>query len=273
MGSLADRQEEELRVDSDTDAPSASGQQASPLAILFRDERLVAIHKPSGLLVHRTELDKHETRFAVQLLRDQIGRRVWPTHRLDRGTSGVLLFALDQDTAASVGRQFESGTVSKRYVAVVRGYPPESGLIDHALSREYDDAERRPRGSPPVPQAAQTRYRRLGTVELPIPVDRYPASRYSLVELEPLTGRRHQLRRHLKHVAHPIIGDATYGKGNHNRAFAARYASHRLLLANVHLGITHPATGKPLQLRAAPADDFTAVCRQLGWESLLGRYA
>lgn len=239
------------------------------LPILYRDEWLVAIHKPAGLLVHRTVLDRHETRFAVQLLRDQIGRHVWPTHRLDRGTSGVLLFALDRDTAASVGRQFEAGVVGKRYLAVVRGYPPESGTIDHALSREVDDAERTPHAVSPLPQAACTRFRRLGTVELPIPIDRYPASRYSLLELEPLTGRRHQLRRHLKHISHPIIGDATYGKGNHNRAFAARFASHRLLLASVDLGLAHPVTGRALRVQAAPSDDFVGVCRQLGWEHLV----
>ena len=233
----------------------------------------MAIHKPTGLLVHRTVLDKHESRFAVQLLRDQVGRQVWPTHRLDRGTSGVLLFALDKETAARVGKQFEAGTVSKRYLAIVRGYPPECGTIDHALSREIDEAERGTPSLSAVPQAARTHFRRLGTVELPIPVDRYPASRYSLVELQPLTGRRHQLRRHLKHLSHPIIGDATYGKGNHNRAFASRFSSHRLLLASVELGITHPQTGQPLRLRAPPADDFVSVCRQLGWEALLADYA
>ncbi len=248
---------------------STDAGQAPLLPILYRDDWLVAIHKPAGLLVHRTVLDRHETRFAVQLLRNQIGRHVWPTHRLDRGTSGVLLFALDRDTAASVGRQFEAGTVSKRYLAIVRGYPPESGVIDHALSREVDDAERTPHAVCLLPQAARTRFRRLGTVELPIPVDRYPASRYSLLELEPLTGRRHQLRRHLKHISHPIIGDATYGKGNHNRVFAARFASHRLLLASVELGLAHPASGLALRLHAAPADEFVDVCRRLGWEHLL----
>jgi tRNA pseudouridine65 synthase len=242
------------------------------LPILYQDDCLVAIHKPAGLLVHRTVLDKHETRFAVQLLRDQIGRYVWPTHRLDRGTSGVLLFALDKDTAATVGRQFEAGTVGKCYLAVVRGYPPGSGTIEHALSREVDDAERTPHAGSVAPQAAVTHFRRLGTVELPIPVDRYPASRYSLVELQPLTGRRHQLRRHLKHLSHPIIGDATYGKGNHNRGFAERLSSHRQLLASVALGITHPLTGNPLRLHAPPADDFVSVCRQLGWEDLLAAY-
>jgi len=237
----------------------------SPLRILYRDDWLVAVHKPAGLLVHRTMLDKHGTRFAVQLLRNQIGRHVWPTHRLDRGTSGVLLFALDRETASDVGRQFEAGAVRKRYVAIVRGHAPEAGVIDHPLSREGAAAGQ-------APQDAITRFRRLGRVELPIPMDRYPASRYSLVELQPETGRHHQIRRHLKHISHPVIGDATHGKGNHNRAFAERYGSHRLLLASVKLGLRHPATDVDLELRTAPADDFSAVCGQLGWASLLEEY-
>jgi tRNA pseudouridine65 synthase len=235
--------------------------QDAPLPILYRDDRLVAIHKPAGLLVHRTPLDKHGIRFAVQLVRDQIGCRVWPTHRLDRGTSGVLLFALDRDAASHVGRQFDAGTVRKRYLAVVRGFPPESGTIDHPLSR--DDGARR------EPQEAVTHFERLATVELPIPVDRYPASRYALVALRPVTGRHHQIRRHLKHISHPVIGDATHGKGNHNRAFLERYGSRRLLLASVAVGFSHPSTGQGMEIRAAPAEDFSAVCRQLGWGSRL----
>ena len=230
------------------------------LPILFQDEHLVAIHKPAGLLVHRTELDRHETRFAVQLLRDQIGARVWPAHRLDRGTSGVLLFALDPGTASHLGQQFEHQAVDKTYLGVVRGHPPESGLIDHPLARRFDDLE--PAGAT---QPARTHYRRLATVELPVAVDRYPTSRYALLKLHPETGRRHQLRRHLKHIAHPIIGDATYGKGRHNRMFTERYLCGRLLLACTRLALRHPANGKPLVVQAPPDEDFQSVLAALGW--------
>ncbi|MBS1189299.1 MAG: tRNA pseudouridine synthase [Rhodocyclaceae bacterium] len=235
------------------------------LEILYRDEHLVAIHKPACLLVHRSELDRHETRFALQMLRDQIGRRVWATHRLDKGTSGVLLFALDPETAGLVGRQFESGQVDKAYLAVVRGHPPESGDIDHPLTRQRDDYEFVGERTASEAQPALTRFRRLATVELPYPVDRYPTSRYALVELEPLTGRRHQIRRHLKHISHPIIGDATYGKGRHNRLFTDLFGSRRLLLACTRLGLRHPHSGAPLSLEAPPAQDFAAVLAQLGW--------
>ena len=194
------------------------------LDILYRDDFLVAINKPAGLLVHRSDIDRHETRFAVQLLRDQIGQRVHPLHRLDKGTSGVLLFALDSASAREVGGQFERNEIGKRYLAIVRGWPPEAGVIDHALSRQFDDYGRKfSADSPTEALPAVTEYRRLATVELPDAVDRYPTARYALVELLPKTGRQHQLRRHLKHIAHPIIGDATWGKGIHNRFLQQRF--------------------------------------------------
>lgn len=243
---------------------------ASPLVIVHRDDWLCAIHKPSGLLVHRTPLDRGETRFAVQLLRDQIGRHVHPVHRLDRGTSGVLLFALDRDAARALSAQFEAGMVAKRYLAVVRGHPAAEGTIDHPLRRLRDDCELEAAGAAVgTPQRSVTHYRRLAVAELPHAVDRYPTSRYALLAVTPETGRRHQIRRHVKHIAHPVIGDATYGKGRHNRLFARLFGSHRLLLACVELCLTHPATGKPLVLAAPPADDFVRVVAALGWADAL----
>jgi tRNA pseudouridine65 synthase len=243
----------------------SSTQPEAALPILHRDDWLVAVHKPSGLLVHRSDLDRHETRFAVQILRDQIGRRVWPLHRLDKGTSGILLFALDADTARRAMAQFEAGEVGKRYIALVRGWPADAGVVDHALSP--DAADRAWLGSKAVAaaQPALTRYRRLATVELPCQVDRYPSSRYALLELEPLTGRRHQLRRHMKHIAHPIIGDATHGKGRHNRLFQELFGCHRLLLAATEMRLRHPVSNEPLSLQAPLAEDFAQVLRALGW--------
>lgn len=241
------------------------------LDILYRDDHLVAIHKPAGLLVHRSDIDRHETRFAVQLLRDQIGRRVYPLHRLDKGTSGVLLFALDTDTARQVGGQFERNEVRKRYLAVVRGWPPPAGTIDHPLSRRFDDFGRKfPAGSELPALPAVTDYHRLGVVELPDPVDRYPTSRYALVELNPRTGRQHQLRRHMKHIAHPIVGDATWGKGIHNRFFQQRFSCARLLLASARLELHHPADGRALAIVAPVEPGFASVVDALGWRGLAG---
>ena len=239
------------------------------LPILFRDDHLIAIHKPAGLLVHRTVLDRHETRFAVQILRDQIGQHVHPVHRLDRGTSGVLLFALDRDVGRRLSAQFEAQQVDKTYLAVVRGIPEESGTIDHPLTRQFDDYEFRSPDSAGEAQNALTHYRRLATIELPHRVDRYPTSRYALLELKPETGRRHQLRRHLKHIAHPIIGDATYGKGRHNRLFQELFGCHRLLLACLEMRLTHPLSAQPLTLKAPLTEDFGLLLEKLGWADRL----
>lgn len=248
-------------------APAPDNAHEAPLTILYRDEHLVVIDKPPRLLVHRSEIDRHETRFAIQILRDQIGQRVWPAHRLDRGTSGVLLFGLNPDIARLLGKQFEAGAIEKRYLAVVRGIPPESGSIDHALSRQRDDYEFQGERSSQEAQPALTHYRRLADIELPYAVDRYPSSRYALLELTPVTGRRHQIRRHLKHIAHPIVGDATYGKGKHNRFFAEHLNCSRLLLACTAMGFTHPVSGRRLQTKAPVSGEFAELLARFGWPS------
>jgi tRNA pseudouridine65 synthase len=237
------------------------------LPILYLDERLAVVNKPSGLLVHRSAVDRHETRFAVQMLRDQLGQWVFPAHRLDKGTSGALAFALDRDTAAALAAQFAGGGVRKRYLAVVRGWPEERGTIDYPLDLVADDVLG-PQST--VPRAAVTDFRRLATVELPHRVDRYPTSRYALLQLEPRTGRRHQLRRHLEHASHPIVGDSTYGKGRHNRLFRELFGSQRLLLACVRLEFTHPGTGAPIVIDAPLAPEFEALVERLGWGGSAG---
>lgn len=211
--------------------------------------------KPPGLLVHRSGLDAGETRFALQLLRDQLGRPVWPAHRLDKGTSGVLLFALDARTAGTLGQAFEAGgALRKTYRAVVRGWPPAEGLIDHPLTRLADDA----RPGREAAQDARTHYRTLAHYTLPLAQGNFPSTRCALVELVPLTGRRHQLRRHLKHIAHPIIGDATHGKGPLNRAVAGLLGVQRLWLHALRLELQHPVTGAPLRIEAACEAEWAA---------------
>lgn len=237
------------------------------LTILYQDDHLIAIEKPTNLLVHKTELDKHETRFAVQLLRDQIGKRVYPVHRLDKGTSGVLLFALDKESARQAGWAFEQQQVDKSYLAIVRGYPEPTGQIDHPLTRRIADLEWLGKKVDPAPQLASTGYERLGTVELPFASSRYPCSRFALMALYPQTGRRHQLRRHMKHISHPIIGDATYGKGEINRQFAQHIGHTRLWLACVSMQLQHPVTGDVLRLQSPLAEEFHHVLEQLGWQA------
>lgn len=223
------------------------------LQILFRDDYLAAVHKPPGLLVHRTGLDAGETRFALQLLRDQLGQPVWPVHRLDKGTSGVLLFALDASTARTLGQAFEAGEgLHKTYQAVVRGWPVDEGLIDHPLRRMPDDM----RTEREEVQDAVTRFRTLERYELPLADGRFATTRCALLELQPLTGRRHQLRRHCKHIAHPIIGDATHGKGPLNRAVAEFLGQQRLWLHAAALSLKHPVTGAALDIRSPAGPEW-----------------
>ena len=196
----------------------------------------------------------------MQRLRDQLGVRVYPAHRLDRATSGVLLFALDPVAHERLSTAFEYGGIAKRYLAIVRGWPPDVLTIDHPLRRLSDDGEVL---EAETAQQAITSLRTLARTELPVPIDRYPAARYALVELRPTTGRRHQLRRHLKHANHPIIGDTTYGKGAHNRLFRERFGCKRLLLHASRLELTQPTSGQPLAIDAAPPPDFAAVVAAL----------
>ncbi len=228
------------------------------MEIIYQDDQLVAINKPAGLLVHRSELDKHETIFAVQSLRDEIGSYVYPIHRLDKPTSGVLLFGLNPEITASMCNIFLNREIEKRYIAMVRGYTPESGIIDYPL-RKIIDHYGKPAYKSDEEQEAITEYKRLATVELPVKIDKYPSSRYSLVELTPKTGRRHQLRRHMKHISHPIIGDPKYGKSRHNNYFRDTYEAQRLMLAAVNLNFIHPISRKVVNIQATPRDSFQHI--------------
>ena len=239
------------------------------LEILYQDKQLVVVNKPSGLLVHRSMIDRHETRFAMQIVRDQIGCHVYPLHRLDKPTSGVLIFALSAELARLAGEQFQQGSVEKTYRAVVRGYTPESGIIDYPLKEELDKmTDRKARQDKPA-QEAVSEYLRLATVELPVQIDRYPCSRYSLVEVKPKTGRKHQIRRHMKHIAHPVIGDAKHGKGVHNRYFARHFGANRLLLHCAQMVMKHPCSGERLKFNAAVDAVFRQLLKQFAWDKYI----
>ncbi len=231
------------------------------LEILYRDEFLVAINKPSGLLVHRSPIDRYETEFAVQILRDQIGQFVYPVHRLDKPTSGVLLFALDKESASLLGEQFMSRESKKSYIAVVRGYIEERGIIEHALTIKLDKIADKDSSVPIEAQEATTEYERLATVELDFAVGKYDKTRYSLVKLYPMTGRKHQLRRHMKHISHHILGDTKYGRGEHNIFIREQFDCHRMLLHASELQIKHPYTNETLVIQASLDDTFESMCK------------
>jgi tRNA pseudouridine65 synthase len=235
----------------------AASDLGTALPLIHADAWLLAIHKPAGLLVHRTALDAHADDDVVTRLQAQLGAPVWPVHRLDKGTSGVLLLARDVHTARALGALFAAGSLDKRYLALVRGWPAETGQTDLPLAR---DPELPSSGQPQL--AASTRWQVQRRLLLPIRSDpRHADTRLALVAVQPLSGRRHQIRRHFKALAHPLIGDATHGKGPLNRAVAAQLGVARLWLHAQALQITHPATGAPLLLQAAPGVDWQAVLK------------
>lgn len=208
------------------------------LPILFADEHIVAIDKPSGLAVHRGWAAEHDV--AVNRLHAQLGRFVHPVHRLDRGCSGVLLFALHAEAARGLGEAFATGAVAKRYLALVRGVPPDRAVIDYPLPPGEDKSAAK------VP--AVTEVERLEII-----------GRYALIAAVPRTGRLHQIRRHLKHESCPLLGDVNYGKGAHNRQARARYGLHRLFLHAASLAVAHPVTGERVSIEAPLPAELVAV--------------
>lgn len=231
------------------------------LQILYQDEHYVAIDKPPGLLVHRSPISRDRV-FVLQLLRDQLGRRVYPVHRLDRATSGVLIFGLSAAAAARLVERFEARLVDKEYLAVARGWVDTEGVIDHPVADDEGNGIARP---------ARTHYRGLATVELPFAVDRYPTARYSLVRVTPETGRRQQIRKHFKHISHHLIGDTTHGNGRHNRFFREHLGIARLLLMAHRLRFAHPYHGGPVGIDAVPDTDWRRVAALFSTEPWKGR--
>lgn len=234
----------------------------APLEILYQDQWLVAVNKPAGMLVHRSFLDKHETEFVMLRLRDQIGQHVFPLHRLDRPTSGVLLFGLSSEIARVMGEQQHQW--QKTYLAVVRGHLKEALFLDYALKEQRDAIADKFVRAEKAAQSAQTAIWPLQHVELPFAVGRYATARYSLLALQPLTGRKHQLRRHCEHLFHPIVGDTTHGDGKHNQLFRQQFFCTRLLLHATHLSFFHPVSGQIVNL-SAPWRDFSDLLLQIGF--------
>jgi len=235
------------------------------LPILYRDEDVVVVNKSSGLLVHRSSIDKKADVFAMQVVRDQLNQHVFPVHRLDRPTSGALVFALSSEAAKNLAAEFSEGRVTKVYKAIVRGTPPDDVTLDYPLKEELDEiADAQARSDKPA-QPALTVFERLKTYEFPVSVDKFPTARYSLVKAVPKTGRKHQIRRHLRHLGHPIIGDVNHGSGKHNRFFREHFGVSRLWLACTEISFLHPRENRKVQIHAPLADEFQRVLEMMGW--------
>lgn len=224
------------------------------LEILFQDEHLLAINKPHGLLVHRTKIAKDANEFAIQLLRNQLGKKVYPVHRLDRKTSGVLLFALSPEVNISLQKQFMDKKVAKSYIAIVRGYTEVSFTIDYPLINEDGKT-----------QDAISHVKTLQRTECDFPSNNFSTSRYSLIEIQPETGRFHQIRKHLAHVRHPIIGDRPHGCNKQNKLFLERFNMNTMLLHAKELIFTHPISNEGIQIQAEIHSEFKRMKSQLFW--------
>lgn len=224
------------------------------LEIVYQDEHIIAINKPHGLLVHRSSIANDAKVFALQLLRDQVGRHVSPVHRLDRKTGGLLLFAFEKDVEIAMHQQFQNAQVQKKYLAVLRGHSPDRQDIDYPLAKENGTL-----------QEAFTSFVTLKRSELQIPFGKHSTSRYSLVEATPTTGRMHQLRRHFAHIFYPIIGDRKHGCNKQNRFFKETWEMTTMLLHASQLSFNHPVTGVPLTLNAEIGNEFQRVNELMNW--------
>lgn len=226
------------------------------LNILYEDKDLVAIHKPSGLLVHRSPMDKYETHNAKDLLEDQIQSQVYTIHRLDKPTSGVLIFGKNIETARHLSSQFAEKRVTKAYHAMVRGFAPDYKHLDKPLKEDS--------GGHQI-QEAITEFHKVDQTEIQIAIDRYPQSRFSLVKAIPITGRRHQIRRHLRHLNHPIIGDVEHGRSSYNKFFENKYGYRKLLLQCTHMEFDHPKELKRIRIELDLDSDFKFILNDLGF--------
>jgi tRNA pseudouridine65 synthase len=236
------------------------------LTILYQDEYLVAVDKPAGLFVHRSYMDKDEIYFALQLVRDQIGQYVYPLHRLDRPTSGVLLFGLNEEVARLMGQAFMDKTIQKTYFALTRGHLFGDDMIDHPLKEKLDKIGDKNVNLDKAPQDAITHYQSMLTASLPIQVGKFDSVRYSLIKLLPVTGRRHQIRRHLAHLRHPIIGDINYGDNKQNPFFIKHFGFKRLMLIAKKIEFSHPITKELVSIETEFDQQWLDVFEELSWD-------
>lgn len=232
--------------------------------IIFQNENVVVVNKPAGMLVHRSWLAKDETAFLMQTLRNQLQQYVFPVHRLDRPTSGAMLFALNTDTARYLTQQFKNKEIQKTYHAIVRGWTDVSGCIDYPLREQLDDIADKFAQRNKLPQNAITEYHTLAQSELPFASHKnFKTSRYSLLRITPHTGRKHQIRRHMKHIFHPIVGDTTHGDLRQNKAVHAFCGNTRLLLHAHSLVFRLPENNEWIQVVASYDNEWCRVAQAL----------
>jgi tRNA pseudouridine65 synthase len=227
------------------------------LELLYQDELLAVVNKPAGLMVHDSKLARGESEFLADQLREQLGVPVFLVHRLDRATSGCLLFAFDRDTASTLGKQLMSQSFAKDYIAVCRGWP---ALDQFELDYPLDGGPGKPECKP-----AQTRFAVQARGEQPWPLTGFETSRFALLQCSPLSGRFRQIRRHLHHLSHHLIGDTSHGDGRRNRQFRMQ-GVHRMLLHAWRLRFPHPAGARTICVEAPLDSEFQRALDLFDWK-------
>jgi len=220
------------------------------IRIYYQDDHLVVIEKPAMFQVHTpvsyAQEGKTVRKNNVQLLlKKQLDKEIFTIHRLDRATSGVMMFSLSSEFASQIQKKFLAKEVKKTYVCLVRGWTEDSGIIDQALSKNLDDG---------AMLDAVTEYETLYRFELPVSLGKYEKERYSLVKVHPITGRTHQIRRHFRSISHPLIGDTVHGDGKHNRLWRGLFKkpggdANYLFLKAYSLELKHPITDELLKFK------------------------
>ncbi len=227
------------------------------LEILYNDAHLVVVNKPNNLAIHRSKLVRNTNDFAVDLIREQTGRLLNPVHRLDRKTSGILVFSDTPEAANAMRIQFEERSILKTYLAIVRGYLRGSGIVDKRLINDKG-----------VEQSAETHFQSLATTEIPVSLGKHSTSRYSLVELKPKTGRQHQIRKHLNHLRHPIVGDRPHGCNKQNRLFKQTWNITNMMLHAQQIKFEHPISKEMISLHCAPPPSFMTCLNVLEFDTV-----
>ncbi len=224
------------------------------IELLWQDNYIGLINKPANLIIHRTAISSDRDTL-VSRLQEQFENPPVPVHRLDRPVSGLLMGAFDTETASALSRSFREGEVDKRYIAIVRGIPEESGEITIALknSRTLEMQESR------------TTYRKLASIELPLPSRKYPKTRYSLIEASPKTGRFHQIRRHLARIGYPIIGDTSHGDTFCNHQFEREFGIEGLMLHSYSINFMHPVEKVEKNFFCPLRNEMEQICKKFHW--------